>query len=66
LSNAVKAIIFLAVVGIFTCAVGFGFVLILSGGNIVHFAQTTLLRLSLSSRQDDLERPVGTDVTPRR
>jgi UPF0755 protein len=66
LSRLVKLIVFLGMVGLFTCAVGFGFVFILSGGDIIGFAQTTLLRLSLSSRQDDLERPAGTDATPRR
>jgi UPF0755 protein len=66
LNRTLKIIILLGIIGVFTCAVGFGFVLILSGGDIVHLAQTTLLRISLSSRQDDLERPVGTDATARR
>lgn len=37
-----------------------------SDGNPVRFVQTELIRLSLASRQDELDRPIGTDNTPQR
>lgn len=45
---------------------GAGAVLIISGGQPVDFVQKTLIRFSLSSRQDDLNRAVSTDATPLR
>lgn len=66
MSRLAKVFLFCGVMMLFVCAVAFGFVLFLSGGNIGRFVQTTFLRLSLTARQEDLERPVGTDATPRR
>ena len=43
-----------------------GFVYILTGGDVVNFAQTAVIRLSLLSRQDDLDRTVSADDSPVR
>jgi UPF0755 protein len=66
LSTLIKIVVFFGVICVFIGAVGLGFLFIVSGGDIMGFAQTTMLRLSLSSRQDELEAPIGTDPTPRR
>lgn len=65
MSRLLKVSVFFGVLTLFVGAVSFGFILILSGGDITGFARITLLQFSLSSRQDELERPVGTDATPR-
>lgn len=61
MERLLKGCLFLAVVLVFVAAVAGGFLLILSGGDVVGFVQTTTLRLSLASRQDDLNRPAGPD-----
>jgi UPF0755 protein len=62
----IKAFIMLVVLGIFILAVGMGFLLILSGGNPIDFIQTSILRVALSSRQDEINTPIGTDDSPIR
>lgn len=66
MSKAVKVIIF--GVFMFACAgiVCVTALLFVSGGNPINFVQTNLIRLSLSNRQADLERSIGTDNTPIR
>lgn len=66
LSRLFKLLVLLAVIGVFGLGLAFGFLMILSGGDPAGFAQTTLLRLSLASRQEELEQPYGTDSAPRR
>lgn len=39
---------------------------VVSDGNPVSYIQTELIRLSLASRQDELNRAIGTDETPQR
>lgn len=63
MARLIKVAILLGVVGMFVLAVGFGFLLIISGGDPVSFVRTGLIRLSLASRQDDLERSAGLDTT---
>lgn len=48
---------FLGLLALFLCAVIFGFVLMLTGGDL----RTSYLRLVLASREEDLKRAVGTD-----
>lgn len=45
---------------------GTGALFLISGGQPVDFVQKTLIRISLSTRQDDLNRTVSTDATPLR
>lgn len=66
MERLLKAVILLAVVGVFVGAVGLGVLLILSGGDPVGWAQRAFIRLSLSARTEELNRPVGTDTTPLR
>lgn len=44
----------------------FGVIFLISRGHPVDFIQTEIIRLSMNSRQDDLNRPVGSDNTPIR
>jgi UPF0755 protein len=66
LIRLLKAIIFAGVVLLFIGAVALGGLLIFSGGDLVNYVQTALVRLALIGREEDLERPLGTDATPRR
>lgn len=66
MSRLIKLILFLGVLGLFAVGLTFGFLMILSGGRPVTFIQQTLLRLSVESRQDELEKPYSTDTTARR
>ena len=66
MGRGLRIVIGLIFVGGFILAVGIGFLLILSDGDIVNFVQTSLIRLSLSSRQDELITPMGTDDSPIR
>jgi UPF0755 protein len=50
----------------FAAALCAGIIFIISGGNPVNFAQKTLLRISLSGRDADLNRSVSDDATPIR
>jgi len=50
----------------FAAVVCGGVIFILSGGNPINFAQKTLLRISLSGREADLNRSVSSDATPIR
>jgi UPF0755 protein len=43
-----------------------GALFVLSGGQPVNFVQTEFIRWQLASRQDDLNRPIGTDAAPVR
>lgn len=61
-----RVLLLLGFIGGFFALVGLGFVLILSGGDVVDFIQTGLARLRIANRQDDLARPYGTDDTPIR
>ncbi len=53
------ALVFIAVV----CA---GFVFILAGDDLIDFARLAAVRFSVSTREDDLQRTVGSDPTPIR
>lgn len=44
----------------------FGIVFVRSGGQPIDFIQTEIIRFSLRSRENDLNRPLGTDETPVR
>lgn len=52
-----KTFAFLGIVALFLCAVIFGFVLMVTGGDL----RTTYLRIILAGREEDLARSVGTD-----
>lgn len=43
-----------------------GILFVISGGHPVDYIQKGILRVSLSSRQDDLNRSIGSDTTPER
>lgn len=47
-------------------AVSFGALFVISGGQPVSYVQTSLIRISLESRRDELNTPIGTDDTPLR
>lgn len=66
MSRLIKVIVFLGVLGLFGLGLLFGFLMILSGGRPVSFIQQTMLRLSVASRQDELDQPYGIDASPRR
>jgi len=63
LNRLLKIIVLLGVLGLFGLGLLFGFVMILSGGDPVGFAQKTLLRWSVSSRQKEIDQPYGIDAT---
>lgn len=58
-----KLLILLGVLLVFIGAVGFGFLFILSGGDPMGYVRTTYLRLTLASRQEELQRSAGTNST---
>ena len=60
-----KLLIFLGFLALFCGSVGLGFLFILSGGDPIGYARASYLRLSIASRQDELERPVSSDPTER-
>lgn len=66
MGRSIRIIALLGALLIFAAVVCGGFVYILSGGEVVDFIQTSLVRLSLSSRNSDLERSVSADTTPIR
>lgn len=66
MSRFIKVIVFLGVLGVFGLGLMFGFLMILSGGQPVSYIQKTLLRLSIASRQEELNQPYGTDDSARR
>lgn len=66
MKRTLAGLIFIAVIFFFLAAVAGGFLLILSGGDVVNFVRTTIIRVSLSSRQEDLNRPIGSNETPQR
>lgn len=61
-----RILIFLFVIFMFFAIVCAGFFYILSGGQPVEFIQSSLIRLSLASRSEDLSRTVSSDTTPIR
>jgi UPF0755 protein len=66
LNRSLKVIILgFAVLG-FAAVVCGGFLFIISGGEIVDFVQTTIIKLSLSGRQDDLDSSISDDTSPVR
>lgn len=66
MKRTLTGFILLAIVFFFLAAVACGFLFILSGGDVVSFVRTTLIRVSLSSRQAELNTPAGNDDTPYR
>lgn len=55
-------VVTLAVIGLI-CA---GLVYFVAGDDLIDFARLAAVRFRISTRQDDLERSAGTDLTPRR
>ena len=66
MSRVVKAILILVAMLVFSAIVCVGAVFIISGGQPVDFVQTALIRLRLSSREEDLQRSISSDETPVR
>ncbi len=66
IERLLKAMILMAVVGVFVGAVGLGVLLIVSGGNPISWVQNTFIRFSLSSRTEEINRAIGTNDTPIR
>ena len=66
LQSAIKGFVFAGLVVGFLAVVAFGFLWVLSGGDIADFARTTLARISVATRQQDLNQPQGVDDTPIR
>lgn len=66
MARLIRLFLLLGVGGAFFVIVGIGFLLILSGGDVVDFLQTSLARLRIANRQAELARPYGTDQTPIR
>lgn len=66
MDRALKALVILLVALVLAVVICVGAAYVLSGGQIIDWAQTTVIRLSLSSREDDLNHPVSTDSTPVR
>lgn len=66
MNRLVKAIIIAAAMLIVAALICGGAVFILSEGNPVDFIQTAIAQIRLATRQDDLNRSVGTDDTPVR
>lgn len=64
--NALRAIIFAAILLLFSTFVVGGFLFIVSGGDVINFVQLTMLRIALDARADDLAASVGVDDTPVR
>jgi UPF0755 protein len=58
-----KIVMTLGFLALFFGAISLGFLLILSGGDPVGYLRTTYLRMTIASRQEDLERSVSTDTT---
>lgn len=66
MGRTLRIIVILGLLFGFATAVCGGVIFIVSGGNPVNFAQKTLLRISLSGREADLNHSVGSDTTPIR
>jgi UPF0755 protein len=66
LGRTLKIIIILLLFLGFATAICGGVIFIISGGNPLDFAQKTLIRISLSGREADLNRSVSSDATPIR
>lgn len=66
MARIIQIILLLAVALGLVAALAFGALFILSGGRPFDFIQTELIRFSLRSRQDDLNRAIGTNDTPVR
>jgi len=64
--NAIRAIVGCGTVLIMVAVVGLGALVVISGGNVVDYVQTSLIRFTLAGRQDELQTAYGTDDTPRR
>ncbi len=60
-----KFVVLLGFIVFFFGFLSLGFVFILSGGDPVGYLRTTYLRLTIASRQADLERSVSEDTTER-
>jgi UPF0755 protein len=58
-----KFVIFLGFIALFCGAVSLGFLMIISGGDPVDYLRLTYLRMSVATRQEDLERSVSSDPT---
>lgn len=66
MERLIKAIIVGTAILLVVMVVSGAAVLIISGGQPVDYVQKALIRLSLSGRQAELNRPFGTDTTPTR
>lgn len=61
-----KLLLLLALAAFLLALVCAGTLYVISGGQPVDYVQTNLIRLSLSTRTDDLNRAAGSDTTPVR
>lgn len=66
MSNNIKALIATAGLLLAVAVAAVLVLLIVSGGDPVNFIQVEFTRWSLAGRQEQLNRPIGTDETPRR
>ncbi|MDQ7027232.1 MAG: endolytic transglycosylase MltG [Anaerolineae bacterium] len=58
-----KIVIVLGFIAFFFGAISLGFLMIISGGDPVDYLRTTYLRMTLATRQEDLERSVSSDAS---
>ena len=62
----VKLLLVLGAIFILLAVIAVGVLFLVSGGRPVDFVQTEIIRFQLASRQDDLNRPVGSNDAPQR
>lgn len=63
MARLLKFFIFMGFVMTFCAVIGAGVLFVVTAGDPLGFARTTLLRLSLEARAEDLKRSVSTDAT---
>ncbi|MBZ0296024.1 MAG: endolytic transglycosylase MltG [Anaerolineae bacterium] len=66
MERVLKVFFLLAAAGVVLALLAGAALFLISGGRPVDFVQTELIRFRLSSRQDDLNRPIGSDDSPIR
>lgn len=66
MSRPIRYLLLAFVALVLVAVIGAGALFVISGGKPVDFVQKALIRISLSARQDDLNRAVSTDTTPLR
>lgn len=66
MARPIRYLILALVALIVVAVIGTGALFLISGGQPVDFVQKTLIRLSLATRQDDLNRTISADTTPLR